>query len=277
MKIAPLVIALVAIASLAWVQPEKASIEARLSSADAATRSAAVREIREMLTREPQRTVESLRTKWLRQLADQREHAAVVDLAISGTLAMPQFAQTAEQLLRYRAESLLAMNRTQEAIAAAKSVYNVSTMTGLPDAVALMSKCLSRIESDALRRGARFRIEQVLRLDAARCKASDRGTLGEIRVPGADYSEQIDRRSGEWYGALLERGNLLLIADRVEEAEVCMRKALAKAPPDQKANAQHALARAIKAVDGGIGRANEFIRGLTDADAIANQARSNEP
>lgn len=238
------------------------SIDSDIASEDPSTRAAAVEQIVSNIAADPTRMVEGLRSKWLRQLLERGDNDAVVRLSLLGVLTLPQFEQTAEQLLRFRAEAFLAMNRVDDALSAAKSCLNVSTMYGYHDAVTLMSRCLAAksqgLQSDL---AALFRIEQVRMLDDAPQQRKSR-VLDSISVDYSLFDSQIRQRHGAWFGALLERGNLLLMADRNADALKCFQDAIKIATPQQQAAAQHAVARALKAVNGGIGPANKWIRSL---------------
>ncbi|MBY0113800.1 MAG: hypothetical protein K2Y21_13365 [Phycisphaerales bacterium] len=238
------------------------SIDSGILSDDVSVRNAAVEQIVSSISTEPTRIVEGLRSKWLRQLLERGDNDAVAKLSLLGALTLPQFEQTAEQLFKFRAEAFLAMNRVDEALSAAKSCFNVSTMYGFHDAVTLVSRCLAAksqgLQSDL---AALFRIEQVRMLDESPTRNSE-SVLASITVDYSLFESQIRQRQGAWFGALLERGNLLLMADRNAEALKCFQDAIKIATPQQKASAQHAVARALKAVNGGIGPANNWIRSL---------------
>lgn len=61
--------------------------------------------------------------------------------------------------------------------------------------------------------------------------------------------------SDDSYEGLTKRGNLLLLMDRCAEAEEALRAAWLKAWPSDKAHAAEDLCRAMRAADGGTGRA----------------------
>jgi hypothetical protein len=86
--------------------------------------------------------------------------------------------------------------------------------------------------------------------------------LQAIHVDDADYRAAIAGDFSEDYAGLMGRGNLLLLGDHPDRAKSIFERAYAQAADSQLLPASEAIARQIKAQDGAIGRANQWIESI---------------
>jgi len=173
-----------------------------------------------------------------------------------------------EQLQEYRIEALLALGRHDDALANAKVLYNVASMKGTARAMRVFCQCLELARPDDKGIIDRFKAEQIAGAKQTLvAQPRQPGTvLGSIRLSIADsrlYEDRIakNRQASvddmSWRSGL---GNGLLLEDRPDEALQVMEE-LCQATTKGE-NLKHAIenvARAIKAQDGAIGRANAYI------------------
>lgn len=255
-----------------------AAISRQLSSANPEQWAAAAASIGQLLRsdRWEVRDPASMRLMgdWMPKLLQAKAYELAAGLALEATLAIPGEMDRLEVFQTQRVEALLKAGRANEALAAAKSLHNVSGMGYTRDALKLVADALAAAypQDEGIRR--RFLEEQVRGLgpstrpyDPKAAPASRPALiLSAVKVDPAPYEPALKRESGEGFGALTARGNLLLLADRPQEAKAAFEKAYAFAPDEKLAYATENLARAIKAIDGTVGRANAFVLSVRPKD-----------
>jgi hypothetical protein len=157
-------------------------------------------------------------------------------------------------------------NRPKEALAAAKGLYNVCGTGFVPTALELMAECLKAADPEEPGIASRFKLQQLAgaQTDPKEREKALKG-LGESVMAGVPADPKpwekaiLDRKGKEEYRALYGTGNLLLLAGRTKEAKEVFEKVYAIAPPGEIRYASEGLAKAMKAEDGFIGRANAWI------------------
>jgi hypothetical protein len=173
-----------------------------------------------------------------------------------------------EQLQEYRIEALLALGRHDDALANAKVLYNVASMKGTARAMTVFCQCLELARPDDKGIIDRFKAEQIAGAKQTLvAQPRQPGTvLGSIRLSIADsrlYEDRIakNRQASaddmSWRSGL---GNSLLLEDRPDEGlQVMEELCQATTKGENLKQAIENVARAIKAQDGAIGRANAYI------------------
>ena len=210
------------------------------------------------------------------------------DWALQAILGGPAEAGTLEALHKSRIRALLALNRPDEALSEAKSLYNVCTMKGTGDALTLVAQCLQAVHPEDKTIAERFKLQQV----AGSTSSPQAGSTGSpqagstsspqaeanmikaIQINAEPYLEVANSRpmQNESYAFLTRRGNLLLEADRLAEAKECFEAAYLLAAEKDQAKAAESLARVMKAEDGTVGRANAYVMSLRPATQPTTQA-----
>jgi hypothetical protein len=179
-------------------------------------------------------------------------------------------------LLEWRIKALLVLNKPQEALEAAKSYYNVCALNQTERAVQLVGLCLNECHpNDAGAPGEsiadQFRHEQAVESKigvGAATEPSDASPAGlmlkSISVDAKLYDDgltEFERRSRR-FADRVAYANLLLVADKADQAEAIFRELLGSARnQDQINQAYDGVARSLRAEDGNLARANAYLRG----------------
>jgi hypothetical protein len=165
-----------------------------------------------------------------------------------------------EAAMAARVRVLQAQNQTAEALAAAKSYFNICSMESTADAILLVAECLIPARPDDRLAYEKFKEEQVAGASTQPATQPRRSSmLNGIKVDPKVYDELLKQYPGEDYGSLLARGNLHLLADRPQLAKPIFERMYALATPGYLPEASECIARCMKAEDGTIGRANAWV------------------
>ena len=253
-------------------------IGAMLRSKDPAVQQQAMAAIREEVKKDANMGAAGLRNQWRVPIDAPELQAELAEICREGAISGVNYQAAAETFLRARVQALLAAGKVDDAIAAAKSYYNFSSMATTSDAILMLHQAL-RAKDQKLAR--RFKLEQLAAATTQPVEGSgvrvqgsgeepeatpagavsgEETVLASIKVDPKPYEEAIKALEVQGdFGSLVQRGNLLLIADRPAEAKEVFEEAYEVAGDSDVANASECLARAMKAQDGGIGRANGFV------------------
>ena len=187
-----------------------------------------------------------------------------------GSLAQSADVGILERALTLRAQYLLAANKPQEALATAKSLFNVSSMAGTENALRILAKCLQTAYPENRDLLVQFRDQQLAGADtsaATRPSPTKSSVLASIKIDPTPYAKALPKDlepfpTEEDFNKLTRMGNLLLILDRPQDAKPWFEQAYRVAGEKQLSSATESLARVLKAEDGAIGRANAFALSL---------------
>jgi hypothetical protein len=102
----------------------------------------AVKQIRDGLSSNPTATVDLLNRTWVFPLLRAEQYSTVEEFTTAGTIAVCPDTWRIEQLQRHRIEALLAENKPDEALRAAKALFNVCGMGFTKDALPLLVDAL---------------------------------------------------------------------------------------------------------------------------------------
>ena len=223
--------------------------------------------------------------KLLQPLLDAKLYAETIAFARNAIEIRPQTPQfVAEE--NAIVESLMAQGLYDQALAAAKSYYNVATLKDTAAAIDLVADVLNKSRGGRDPTiGLRFKTEQAstgpqsplpaagsvdpaLQADVP---SSTNPSLDAITVDDSAYEPAIARtftHAEESYGSLIGRGNLLLLADRPVEARQCFTSAcrFTDGETGKLRNALEGIARAVRAKSGGITEANALITAIQQGD-----------
>jgi hypothetical protein len=189
-----------------------------------------------------------------------------------------------ENCLMFRAQALLELNKPQQALQAAKSFYNVCTINNTKRAIDLVATCLAKCYPDDGSIADRYRSEQIaaadLTIEAGSPTQSHEAPTASIvkAVPLNDalFANAVEESQDR--SDLINYGNLLLIADRGAEAEKIFREQYRDAKTKlQLANATDGIARCLKAEDGNIHRAKEWLRLAKQEDKSVQPSSGDAP
>jgi ribosomal protein S7 len=242
----------------------------QIQSRDPAQITAAESQIRLRIARG--KIYKELRTDWLPALAAQGRNADVADIALAAMPCAPD-TKTMSSLLEQRMNALLALGKNQEALAAAKSLYNVCDFAKTEHVIDIVGICLIKCNPGDPGIAVNFRLAQTQlsrRPSHAGGIASSQPnaqalanlpSLSSIQVDSSIYSKQLDalKVNGDFNHRLIF-GNMLLVTDKGQEAEQIFRDLLNSAKDEtEKSLAIEAVGRALRTEDGNVGRANEWI------------------
>ncbi len=239
----------------------------RLSSDDATIRHGAIELIKDRFATQPGRVLD-LRTQIFKTLMAARHFDEAVDIAWAGIASNSHDTKTVESFQQARVKALLAAGKTEEALQSAKSLFNVSTMTGTSDAILLIAESLNAARPKDKESFNKFREEQMAGaatqpantpVSISAGKGPRSTVLDSIKVDPKAYEELLAKLTGEDYQSLMARGNLLLMADNPKAAREIFERMYSLSGSSELVEASEALARSIRAEDGTIGRANSWV------------------
>jgi len=262
-----------AVAAVGGVPDAVAQIADRLRSDDPKDQGEAVDQIREMLRTDQQHAVGLIRSSWLKRLMQLQRYDDVADLSLLTILASPADTYGVEQLQTYRVQAFLAAGKAPEALAAARQLFDVSTLKGTADAVRTVCECLNALHPGDRSLLRRYRQEQI---DGSRTTSTPAAanpsslTLSAIQIDPTPYAPAIRAITAEDYRSLVGEGNLLLLAGNSKDAWDVFERAYTMASDKDLAAASENLARCMKAQDGTIGRANAFVLSIRPKAQLAS-------
>jgi hypothetical protein len=241
-----------------------------LNSPDSEQIDKLVKQIRDGLASNPVDTVDQLNRTWLAALVRAKQYAAVEEFSISGTIAVAADTWRIEQLQRHRVEALLAENKPDEALHAAKALFNVCGMGFTKDALPLLVDSLKAAHPDDPTLVSKFKLQVLANAqeDPAErkrllAKYGGNSVMDSIPADPKPYKEAIEKRKGLTdYRWLYGTGNLLLMSGRIKEAHEVFMKVYQIAPTGELKYASEGIAKLIKAEDGGLGKANQFVMSI---------------
>jgi DNA-binding transcriptional regulator YbjK len=226
-----------------------------------------VTQIRSDLQSKPREAVDQLNQTLVFQLRDQKQYAAIEEFAIAGTIAMADDAGRIEQLQKHRVEALLAEGRSQEALHAAKALFNVCTMHFVVEALPLLTNSIAAAHPTDPKLIPKFKLQMLANAqenpaerERLRSKCDNNSVMMSLAADPEPYAKAIrDLANKSDYKSLVSLANLELLSGHVETASDLLDRAYKLAPATEINSATEGLARKLKAQDGGVGRANQFV------------------
>jgi hypothetical protein len=244
-----------------------------LAKGDAASAQRAVDEIRSTLDSNALRAVERLNEDWMAALLRARRYDEVQEFALRGTVAAARDTWRFEQVQKHRIRALLESGRAEQALAAAKGLYNVCGTGFVPECLQILSDCLRAAHPGDRALVTRFKLQQLADAQtdesARKAAVAEAGepVLATVKADPEPYRKAIEGLQGkEDFASLYAMGNLLLLSDRVAEAKAAFDKAYAVAPATELRYVTEAVAKVMKAEDGGVGRMNAWIVSIRPAE-----------
>jgi hypothetical protein len=210
---------------------------------------------------------------WLHEMIGLRRFDDIEDFAVAVINDRPTDLRLIEACQQSRIRAKLLANKPQEALSLAKGMYNVCGMSSTSKAIDLIAECLYDLDTNGDPAGAakKFKLQQIRGAAATQPSIADDNPLRQVLVdpkpygPGLEHVELVDNS----WDAALGKGNLLLLAGQTTEAAKVFEKAYALASDINLAAATEAMARAMRAQDGTVGRANAWILSLRPAEEAA--------
>jgi len=226
-------------------------------------------------------------------LAGQR-YNELDDLGLQIILARPEDTGRVESVLQAQIKAFSIEKRFDKALAASKQLFAVSSMAHTGDALLTLSRqfALARPEDKTI--VERFRKEQIdgaappsapsvaaasssssttlavaLAMPAASFADGDAprpsAMLAQVKIDPTPYAAALKDILDDDFDSQMRRGNLLLLMDQPRDAKAAFERAASLAEERQLSTAFEAIARAIKAQDGTIGRANAYLTVINES------------
>ncbi len=207
---------------------------------------------------------------WLKILLAQRRIDEIDELALAAICAQAESTNFVEKCQELRIRAKLVDGKPQEALVLAKGLYNVCAMPNTGHAIDVISECLYDANKDNNPVAAikQFKMQQLRGASiSAATQPSEidaKNVISQIKVDPKDYESGLETADlkDDGFAALMAKGNLLLLSDRAKDARAIFEKAFALASDKNLAPAAESIARAMRAEDGCVGRANAWILSL---------------
>ena len=194
---------------------------------------------------------------WLPALVKDGRQQDVADLALEGVLRRPDPVAIVP-LMQFRYQALLALNKNDEALPAAKTYFDVAEMKNTARGVDAVAVALARVHPDDPAIARKWRSEQT---DAAAGKAVAESVLQGIKIDDKVFQSSLNM--GKTKTAFRDRlgyGDLLLAADKPEEAEKVFREVYQTAETQDQVNQSlEAIAKSLRDQDGNPTRADAWL------------------
>lgn len=248
-------------------EPTAQDLAEQLGSKDAAVVAAAMGAARAWIEAEPAAGMAYVQGYWLKPLVEGRRFGEAEELCVRAMAAWPMDVGRVEALQRQRVQLRLDQRRFDEALAQARVLFDVSSMAGTEAALLMVAACVNAVHGNDAGTMERFVAEQ---------RAGAGGTMEKPVTSPMMLSFRADSTTAEaWNGAiaglkgptgglpasvpdLLAVGNLELLAGRPGRAKAAFLRMQMAAEAENLRLANEAVARAMKAEDGSVGRANGY-------------------
>ena len=236
-------------------------LAAQLTSVDQTNIDQAIDEIHAALESSPDQAVAYCRRYSLPALLSASNFASADRLALDAILAAPWRTGDVESLQETRTRTMLRTGQTAAALGDAKSLFNVASLRGTERALLLFTECLKAAHGQDTQLLHRFRHEQIAGATtrSATESPSISQTLRDIHVDPSPYAAAIGHCATDDDQSRRAKGNLLLLAGRSAEAQTLFDEMLQASDSNDRIGLAENVARAIKASDGTIGRANGYM------------------
>jgi hypothetical protein len=260
---------------------EAKALTTQLAGADVKARAEAMSRMAQVLNDDPRAGVAALRQQWGPALLKYREFNTLHELSIRAILLSASETSAVETFQELRTKAFLSEGKNDEALVAAKQLYNVVSMERTAQAIALVAEALAAARPAEKGIVQRFRLEQLADyapryeagqapgcLDAFPSPQPKLGaTLAAVLVGKTPYEQPPATENLDRFLALTGQGNLLLLQDKPRDALQAFERAYRAASKQQLVQATENVARAIRAEDGSIARANAWLLALRPPEA----------
>ena len=241
------------------------ALVAPLASSDSETVNKAVSEIQRRIDSDPHQAVFNFRQFWLKPLQDAGRYDLIETLALRLILAVSAQTEEVEFLQELRVRSLLAAGKSKEALSQAKALFNVASLKRTDKVLLLLAKCFQAASPGDPQVFRQFVGEQkaAATMQPPTDTPSKSGLLATVVVDATAYKAAIDKIKSDNDRDLLAKGNLLLLMDRPKEAKAVFER-IHHSDDASSLSFHESVARAIRADDGNVGRANGYLLAIPD-------------
>jgi hypothetical protein len=241
-----------------FVKTNPDEITEELKGGDAAKMGEAVQKIHVAIDEDAYRAVIKLQQQWMTFLVHADRLDDVAELSREAIIATPYLNWGLDYFEPLRIRALVKSKRFDDALAEAKSYFNVASMKQADSAIQLITDCLSAMHPDKPEIVQQFMKEQA---DGANEAGGHSSILDGIKIDPKPFEDRMAKLTMGEDRHNVGRNNLLLLADRCKEAREGFEESLAKAKGEKnKTYATADVAKAIKGEDGTIGRATAWLK-----------------
>lgn len=269
MKCKPIVllmtcVALALSAGTVKAQERLAGICQEIRTPDASVQASAIADLKKRFSDDPHGTtsdIEKSRLPDLLMAAHLYGDAAQVCLLCVN--AQPDRMDWVQYFMPVRVRAFLAAQQYEQALAAAKALYNVQDLREMPATIKLLADALAQARPEDPGIGQRFKLQQMILASAPRALDASNGSLGgnllgTVKIDATIYDGKgMTPRSAEW--RKLADGNLALMKDQPADALRAFESLKKSSNLQIRQAAEEAIARALKARDGGLSAANDYL------------------
>ncbi len=239
--------------------PEVLDLAKLLESRNAPTVNKAATAVWQRLNKNPVQWAGDARQYWLKALQNAKHFELAESMAFQALLTVPSQTGDVEYFQEIRVRSFLATGDFKEALSQARALFNVCGMKNTEKALRLVVDCLhaaGKVESIMP-----FAKEQYA---AAVTRApteppSPPGLLATIELDAKPYEGAFQLLKHDDNESYLGRANLMLLCGAPQEALEVFKKIVPRNDSDGQVQFHENIARAIRAQDGNIGRANGYM------------------
>ena len=246
------------------------AISSQLTSDDPQKVQDAIKGIQQSITKDPKNGIPTLVARWNMPLFFAKRYDDIATLTQNAIVLTespgPQAGDgPVEALAQMRIRALILAGRGEDALAAAKSFYNVVTLKNTSVAIDFVVQALAVARKDQPGLGKKFRLQQI---ESTSTNATLEGAgkvpsmLADVKVDSKPYEAAMNEQLNvdNLTSANLQMlGNLYLLADQPKKAEDIYRRIYDIAESGDLVNAIEGIARSLRAQDGNLARANTFI------------------
>jgi tetratricopeptide (TPR) repeat protein len=232
-----------------------------LKSKNEASVKQAVDDIGTLFESDPAAATGYFRKYWLDALISSKHFDAAEQLALHGILDAPWRTDDVAFLQETRVRMLCRMDRYKEALSNARSLFNVTSLPNTETALLTLTVCMKAARGEDAKMLREFRKEQI---QGAATRPYDQPDpvspmMAEIPIDPSPYETTIKQITSDDDQSQLAKGNLLLLAGRSDEATKLFEARLKSSNASDRTWLIEDVGRAIRASDGNIGRANQYV------------------
>lgn len=245
------------LSTFAMAQPAIDEVKFRLGSIDPVMSKQALDQVCHELLSDPD-SVEGalcfLKENGLRALRIRQQYEEIAQVCLLAAHSAADSTEDVEFFMQNRIRALLKLQKTKEALANSRSLFNVSRLESTSTALLLVAECVASNHVADYDIVNRFKHEQFLLASMQNDLVSDNSIMNSIPISDNAGAAQLEKAK-----SLRAKGNLLLLAGRSKEARELFEQQFDSVQSDRKKAVAIDVARAIKAENGGIGQANRWL------------------
>ncbi len=246
-----------ALAQKAPAQAERDKANADIAGTDAGLQTAAVQKIEGWI--KGGWVSQDVWRRWVPALVKAGRQQEVLEIATLAINISPGH-DGIIALQEARMRALLALGKNEEALQAAKGYYNVADIKGTAAAVEFVGLCLAKAHPEDGEIVRRFRNEQAQASQVPPI-VPEKAMLKDVVINTLPYDTGLNTFKGKpKFADRVGYGYLLLVTDKGDEAEKLFRELFQMAvTQDELTQATEGIARALRAEDGHVARANAWL------------------